>query len=135
MVASLLTSCKFAPQFGAGFVHEGILVAAAFEYARFDAAGSANLPDDVRKRLRCLAGRRMTADGVLVIEARRYRSQERNRADAMERLVALLHRAAAKPKARRKTKPTRASKERRLAEKRRRSDAKRRRRRVSPSDE
>jgi len=102
---------------------------------RFDAAASANLPDDVRRRLRRLAGRRMTDDGVLVIEARRYRSQERNRSDAMERLVALLRRAAAKPKARRKTKPTRASQERRLAEKRLRSDAKRRRRRVEPSEE
>ena len=102
---------------------------------RFDAAASPNLPDDVRRRLRSLAGRRMTAEGVLTIEARRYRSQERNRSDAVERLVALLRRAAVEPKARRKTKPTRASQERRLEEKRRRSDVKRRRRRVQPSEE
>jgi len=101
---------------------------------RFDAARSANLPEDVKQRLRRVAGGRMTAEGVLVIDARRYRSQARNRDDAIARLVALLLKAAQPPKRRRKTKPTRASRERRLAEKRRRGETKQQRRRVKPSD-
>lgn len=95
---------------------------------RWDAARSAALPQDVRERLARLAGRRMTAEGVLIIDARRFRSQEKNRRDALERLVALVRRAAAKPKSRGKTKPTRASREQRLTEKRRRGDVKRSRR-------
>jgi ribosome-associated protein len=102
---------------------------------RFDAAGSPNLPAEVKGRLRRVAGARMTDEGVVVIDARRYRSQSRNRDDAVERLVALLRKAAARPKTRRKTKPTRASKERRLAEKRRRGETKRRRGRVRRDDE
>jgi len=95
---------------------------------RFDAANSPNLPDDVKDRLTRLAGKRMTGDGVLIIDARRYRSQERNRDDAVARLTALLRRAAVKPKPRKRTKPTRASRERRLARKRRRSKQKQQRR-------
>ena len=92
---------------------------------RFDVARSPSLPEDVRERLAKLAGKRMTAEGVLIIAARRYRTQSRNRDDAMERLVALIKRAAESPKPRIKTKPTRVSRERRLAIKRRRSEIKR----------
>jgi len=95
---------------------------------RFDAAGSASLSDEVRARLKRLAGRRMTGEGVLVIEARRYRTRERNRDDAMSRLVELIRRAAVKPKPRRPTSPTLASRKRRLETKRRHSQAKRLRR-------
>ena len=102
---------------------------------RFDAAGSASLPDDVRNRLVRLAGRRMTADGVLIIEARRFRTQQRNRQDARDRLVELIRKAARKPKPRRKTKPTLASKKRRLETKHRKGDTKRMRRPVSPSED
>jgi len=94
---------------------------------RFDVS-RANLPPDVRARLTRLAGRRMTEDGTLVIEARRFRSQEQNRQDALNRLVRLLRRAAEKPKPRRKTRPSRAARERRLRAKRHRSQTKRRRR-------
>lgn len=102
---------------------------------RFDAANSPSLGDDVRRRLRRLAGRRMTADGVLVIDARRYRTQERNRRDALDRLIALIRKAAERPKPRKKTKPTRASIEKRLAAKRRRGETKRLRRPVRGDDE
>ena len=102
---------------------------------RFDVARSPSLPDEVRERLRRLAGRRMTTRGVLVIEARRYRTQERNRQDAVDRLVALVRRAAERPKRRRRTKPTQASKEERLADKKRRGQVKRLRGRVPPSEQ
>ena len=102
---------------------------------RFDAAGCASIDDDVRERLRRLAGRRMTKDGVLILDARRFRTRERNRRDAMDRLIDLIRRAAHKPKPRRKTQPTAASRRRRLADKRRRSEAKRRRRAVAPDEE
>jgi ribosome-associated protein len=82
--------------------------------ARFDAAGSASIPDEVKQRLISLAGARATKDGVIVITADRFRTQERNRADAIERLVALIAKAAHKPKPRKATRPTRAAKERRL---------------------
>jgi ribosome-associated protein len=95
---------------------------------RFDARNSPSLPDDVRERLARVAGKRMTEDGVIVIEARRFRTQERNRQDAVDRLVALIHKAAKKTKARRKTRPTAASKRRRLETKRRQSEKKRLRR-------
>jgi ribosome-associated protein len=91
---------------------------------RFDTTRAAGLPQDVVARLRQQAGSRMTQDGVLVIEAREHRSQHRNRAAAIERLVELLRRAAVRPRVRRKTKPTRASRERRLDEKRRQSERK-----------
>ena len=102
---------------------------------RFDVAGSPSLPAGVRERLIRLAGSRMTKDGVLVIDARRYRSQERNRQDALDRLVALIERAAEKPTPRRPTKPTGASRERRLRAKRRRGDRKRGRRGGVDADE
>jgi ribosome-associated protein len=94
----------------------------------FDATHSPTLPDDVRQRLIDLAANQMTDEGILVIEAQRFRSQHRNRRDARKRLVGLIRQAARKPKPRRKTKPSRASKERRLEEKRRRSEKKRLRR-------
>ena len=99
---------------------------------RFDATG---LPQDVRERLRRLAGRRMTAAGVLVIEARRFRTREMNRRDARGRLVALLRESARTPTPRRETKPTRGAAKRRLESKRRRAATKRRRGRVPASDE
>ena len=94
---------------------------------RFDVRNTESLSDEVKTRLVEKAGSRMTRDGVLVIDARRFRTQEKNREDAVERLVALVADAAKRPKKRTKTKPTRASKERRLDEKRRRSKTKRRR--------
>jgi ribosome-associated protein len=95
---------------------------------RFDVGNSPSLPDDVRERLIRLAGGRITQDGVLVITAQRFRTQEQNRQDAIERLVELIRKAAEKPKTRRKTRPTLASKRRRLAAKRRRGEIKRLRR-------
>jgi ribosome-associated protein len=94
---------------------------------RFDVASSPSLPDALRARLTALAGRRLSDDGILVIEAKRFRSQAINRRDAVERLVALIRRAAQPPKPRRKTRPSRAAKERRLTTKRQRSETKRRR--------
>ena len=95
---------------------------------RFDVHNSPALPADVRDRLVRLAGRRLTEEGVLIIEARRFRTQEQNRQDAIKRLAELIRRAAAKPKVRRRTQPTAAARERRLGAKRRRSEIKRRRR-------
>ena len=95
---------------------------------RLDLSHSASLPADVRDRLSRLAGRRLTRDGVLVITAQRYRTQERNRRDALERLVALIRRAVPPPTPRRPTKPSAASKERRLEAKARRAAIKVRRR-------
>jgi ribosome-associated protein len=91
---------------------------------RFDAAASPSLPEPVKERLRRLAGRRMTDAGVIVITANRFRTQERNRADAQERLVTLIAQAAHAPKPRRPTRPTLASKRRRLDTKRRRAEVK-----------
>ena len=98
---------------------------------RFDAASSPSLPYEVRERLLSLARRRITKEGVLIINARRFRSQEANRQDAMERFVELIRKAAQKPQIRRKTKPTRASKVRRLEAKHHRAKTKRLRRTVS----
>ena len=92
---------------------------------RFNVAGSASLPEEVRERLIRLAGKRVTEDGDLVIHARRFRTQERNRRDARERLVALIRKAAVKPKPRIRTRPTASSKRRRLEDKRYRSGIKR----------
>ena len=91
---------------------------------RFDVA-SAGLSDDVVARLSRLAGRRMTEEGILIIEASRFRTQERNQADAVSRLEVLLASAAKPPKKRRKTKPTRASIKRRVDTKKRRGNVKR----------
>jgi len=98
---------------------------------RFDVARSPSLPDGVRERLIRLAGNRVTKDGTLIIDARRFRTQERNREDAVARLVDLVRRAAEAPKARRKTRPTKASRRRRL-EAKRRLGLKKRLRRVVP---
>jgi ribosome-associated protein len=101
---------------------------------RFDVRGSKALPEEVRERLLRLAGRRATGDGVLVIEAGRFRTQERNRRDARERLARLVEKAA-EPVARRvKTRPSRAAGERRLEEKRRQGRAKEARRPVRGAD-
>ncbi len=99
-------------------------VASAVEL-RFDVANSPSLGDEVRARLAKLAGRRLTLEGVLVIRAERFRTQERNREDARERLLELIRRAAVPPKPRRPTRPTRASKERRIEGKKGRSGVKR----------
>lgn len=101
---------------------------------RFDVVHSRSLPDEVRRRLIALAGSRVTKDGILVIDARRFRTQERNRQDAVDRLLTLIRAAAVRPKPRRKTKPTLASKQRRLEVKRQRSKIKRGRRRVGSND-
>jgi ribosome-associated protein len=92
---------------------------------RFDVANSPSLPADVRARLMARAGTKLTREGVLILSARRFRTQERNRADAIERLVEMIRAAAAPPKRRKKTKPTRASKTQRVEQKRRRSSTKR----------
>ena len=92
---------------------------------RFDVARSPSLEGTVRARLTALAGQRLTKDGVLVIIARAHRSQERNRAEAVERLVDLIRRAAVAPKPRRATKPSKAVKRRRLDSKKIRSNLKR----------
>jgi ribosome-associated protein len=95
---------------------------------RFDVANSPSLPKDVRDCLLRLAGKRLTDEGIIVIDARRFRSQDRNRQDARERLAALIRKATEQPEPRRKTRPTAASKERRLEDKRHRSQVKRGRR-------
>lgn len=92
---------------------------------RFDVARSPSLPEPVRDRLRTLAGNRVSRDGVLVITAQRFRSQDQNRRDALGRLVALVRSAAHPPRPRRPTRPTRASHLRRVDAKRRRGDIKR----------
>jgi ribosome-associated protein len=92
---------------------------------RFDVFRSPSLPEDVRRRLVRMAGKRVSKEGVLRIDARRFRTQERNRQDAVDRLVEWIRRAAVKPKKRIKTRPTLGSRERRLEGKRRRSETKR----------
>jgi ribosome-associated protein len=91
---------------------------------RFDVRRSPSLPDDVRARLERLAGRRLTREGVLVIIAQRHRTQERNRQDALDRLIELIRQAAVAPTPRRPTKPTKGSRERRLESKKRRASIK-----------
>jgi ribosome-associated protein len=108
-------------------------VATAVEL-RFDAARSPALDDEFRARLRTFAGSRMTADGVVVVDARRFRTQAGNREDARQRLIELLRQASVRPKRRRKTKPTAASKERRVESKQRRSETKRIRGKVRGDD-
>jgi len=92
---------------------------------RFDVRNSTSLPDDVRERVVRLAGSRITEDGILIIDARRFRTQDRNRQDAIDRLVGLIRKASERPKPRRKTTPTLASKRRRLETKHRRGETKR----------
>ena len=98
---------------------------------RFDVFRSPSLPEDVRRRLVRIAGKRVSKEGVLLVDARRFRTQERNRQDAVERLVQWIRRAAEKPKKRIKTRPTLSSRERRLEGKRQRSETKRLRKLVS----
>jgi ribosome-associated protein len=101
---------------------------------RFDVRGSASLPEDVRHRLIRLAGRRLNQEGVLVLQAQRFRTQERNRQDALHRLIELIARAAEPPPPpRKKTRPSRAAREQRLKAKSRRSQIKSMRGR--PSDD
>lgn len=91
---------------------------------RFDLAATTALTPPVKQRLRQLAGRRLTADGALVLSARSHRSQEQNRGEALERLAGLIRQALIAPKTRRATKPTRAARERRLEGKARRQRTK-----------
>ena len=102
---------------------------------RFDVRNSPSLPDDVRERLIHLAGKRITGDGTLIIKAKRFRTQDKNRQDAINRLVDLIQKAAAIPKHRRKTEPTISSKIRRLDEKRRHSEIKRKRQPVTITED
>ncbi len=94
---------------------------------RFDVRQSPSLPPPVRERLERLAGHRLSQDGILVITAQRFRSQERNRADALDRLVALIVRAATPPRQRRATRPSAAARQRRLAAKAQRARLKQQR--------
>jgi ribosome-associated protein len=102
---------------------------------RFDARNSPSLPPAVKARLARLAGRRLTKDGEIVIDARRYRTQERNRADARARLADLVRRAATPPKPRKATRVPKGEKKRRREDKRRRAEVKVRRSRRPPIDE
>jgi len=102
---------------------------------RFDVKNSPSLSDAVRARLMHLSGEKMTKDGILIIQAGRFRTQERNRQDAVDRLIKLIRKASEPPKTRIKPKPSKASKERILAAKRRRSALKRTRRWIpAPED-
>ncbi|MDZ7579734.1 MAG: alternative ribosome rescue aminoacyl-tRNA hydrolase ArfB [Deltaproteobacteria bacterium] len=102
---------------------------------RFDVRNTPSLPAEIRERLIRQAGRRVTTEGVLIIQAARFRTQERNRQDAVDRLIELVRRAAEKPKHRVKTRPTLASKERQLTQKRRRGRIKKMRRIVTRDDD
>ncbi len=102
---------------------------------RFDVANSRSLPEEVRIRLISLAGNRITEDGILIIDARRFRTQGRNRENAIDRLVELIRNAAQRPKIRRRTRPTLASKIRRLESKRRGAESKRIRGPIHPCNE
>lgn len=101
---------------------------------RFDLASTPVLDERIKQRLRALAGRRLTDDGAILIIARNHRTQERNRAEAFQRLAELIRRALAEPRPRRPTRPSRASQATRLATKARRGRDKQLRRRVSSSD-
>jgi ribosome-associated protein len=91
---------------------------------RFNARNSQSLKPEIRERLLHLAGKRVNAAGEIIIEARRFRTQQRNREDALERLLQLIEKASVTPRTRHKSRPTAASKIRRLREKKRRSDIK-----------
>ncbi len=97
---------------------------------RFDLPGNRSLPEAVKVRLKKLAGKRLSTEGILVIQASRFKSQGKNRQDAIERLLNLIRKAAQKPKKRVKTRPSKRAKARRLETKRRRSSLKRNRRAV-----
>jgi len=101
---------------------------------RFDVNSNASLPAEVKNRLRKLAGKKLSTDGILIIQASRFKHQEKNRQDAVERLVHLIRQATVKPKKRVKTKPSRRAKQRRLESKRHRSRLKQNRRGVKDTD-
>ena len=101
---------------------------------RFNVINSPSLTEEVKNRLIKLAGKKMTDNGVLIIDSREYRTQNRNRGEALNRLVALIKKASEKPKKRIKTKPTRAAKERRLHSKKHRSALKTLRKSVNVND-
>ena len=102
---------------------------------RFNVTESLSLSDEIRRRLIHIGGNKLTRDGILVITARRYRSQEQNRKDALQRLVNLIQKAAIPPKNRQKSTPTAASKQRRLHDKRHRSQVKRQRQTVTDPED
>ena len=131
-IAESEVTFHFAPSAGPGGQNVNKVATAA--QLRFDATASPNLDEEVLRRLRNLAGRRMTAAGTLVIKAQRFRSQDRNRADALDRLVRLIRRAAVGPRARHPTRPSRAAVERRLELKSRRASTKRLRGPVGDAD-
>lgn len=109
-------------------VLQGMNKVASGVQLRFHIAAATTLPDEVKQRLRSIARNRITEEGVLIIEAKRYRTQEQNREDAVARLVALIVQAAQKPKPRKKTRPSAASQAERIEEKKRRGAIKRSRR-------
>lgn len=102
---------------------------------RFDVAHAEGLPPEVRCRAIKLAGKRVTSDGVLIINARRFRTQERNRSDALERLIGMIRSASYKQRARIKTKPTTASRIKRVQEKRHKSTIKEKRRSIQTNQD
>jgi len=102
---------------------------------RFDVIRSPSLPPEIRERLLHIAGKKVTESGILIIQAQRFRTQERNRQDAIDRLVVLIRKAAEIPRPRRKTMPSPASRRRRIEAKQRRSQTKRMRRPSQPSEE
>lgn len=102
---------------------------------RFALNESASLPEDVKQRLRSIARNRITGEGVLIIEAQRFRTQEQNREDALARLAALVYQAAQKPKARKPTRPSAASQARRVEAKKRRGSVKQARRSMGADEE
>lgn len=95
---------------------------------RFDVQNSPSLPEHIRERLKKISGNRLSSDGVLTIEASRFRTQEQNREDARQRLIGLIQKATYVPKPRRRTKPTKASQLKRVEKKRQRGEIKRLRR-------
>ena len=124
---------EFVRSSGPGGQHVNKVATAA--QLRWDARQSSAIPGAVFSRLKQVAGRRLSAEGVLMIHASRFRSQERNRQDAMDRFIKLIRKAVEKPKPRRKTRPTKASKERMLAAKKHRSRIKETRQRIRRVDE
>jgi ribosome-associated protein len=102
---------------------------------RFDVRNSASLPAEVKHRLIYFAGKRLSNNGILIITAQKFRTQEKNRQDALNRLIALIRQAARKPKSRKPTQPPESAKEQRLAEKQQRSETKQKRGRVKEAGE